>query len=803
MYHEKIPLATHPSDLPCPWGRQIPILLEKTVSRAKGVKGMVRTAILGYPRMGPARELKKALEQFWSSRSRQETLLEEAAKIRGSHWKLQKEAGIDFIPSGDFSLYDHVLDTAVMVGAIPSRYGREEDPLAAYFAMARGSQSVPALEMTKWFDTNYHYIVPEIAPDQQFRLGRRQVLEYSSQARGAGIASRPVLVGPVTFLSLAKGTEPSADPLARLDAVLPVYEEVLGQLASLGASWVQMDEPILVTDLSSRQKEAVKRAYTRLAGAAKVSLMLTTYFGDLGENLGLVQDLPVAGLHVDLVRGPAQLARILRRPPKEMVLSLGLVDGRNIWKADLESAIREAEKAVEALGPDRVVVASSCSLLHCPEDLSLETELDPEIRSWLSFARQKLEEVSIIARAMNKGRVSVAAQLSENREALESRAKSPRTSNPRVRDRMAALRPSMLRRASPFSKRRAVQEASLTLPLFPTTTIGSFPQTKEVRAIRAALKSGAVDSSAYEAFIEKEIQRTVRLQEQLGLDVLVHGEFERNDMVEYFGQMLSGFTFTAHGWVQSYGSRCVKPPVIYGDVERTAPMTVRWSTYAQSLTRRPVKGMLTGPVTILCWSFVRNDQPTEQTCKQIALAMRDEVKDLESAGLRVIQIDEPALREGLPLRRSQWKHYLRWAVDSFRIASSGVGDATQIHSHMCYAQFDDILPSIAEMDADVLSIETTRSRMELLGSFSTFRYPNQIGPGVYDIHSPRVPAAGEIEELLTKALAVLQPWQLWVNPDCGLKTREWKEVEPSLAALVAAARKLRERHATAGVKAAG
>ncbi len=765
---------------------------------------MVRTAILGYPRMGPARELKKALEQFWSSRMDQKSLLEQAAKIRGRHWTLQKDAGIDFIPSGDFSFYDHMLDTTNMLDAVPPRY-RQGDALAAYFAMARGSQSgnVPALEMTKWFDTNYHYMVPEIASDQQFHLAGRQVLDHAAEARAAGIASRPVLVGPVTFLSLAKGTEPSIDPLSRLDAVLPVYEEVLRQLASLGVSWVQMDEPILVTDLSSGQKDAVKRAYARLSGAAKISLMLTTYFGDLAENLGLVLDLPVSGLHVDLVRGPAQLARILKRPPREMVLSLGLIDGRNIWKADLESVIREAEKSVRAVGPDKVIIASSCSLLHCPEDLSLESELDPEIRGWLSFARQKLDEVSIIARALNKGRSSVAAQLEENRQALESRARSPRTKNPRVRDRMAALRPAMQRRASPFAKRRAIQEASLPLPLFPTTTIGSFPQTKEVRAIRAALKSGAVDSLSYEAFIEKEIQRTVRLQEDLGLDVLVHGEFERNDMVEYFGQMLSGFAFTTNGWVQSYGSRCVKPPVIYGDVERTAPMTVRWSTYAQSLTRRPVKGMLTGPVTILCWSFVRNDQPTELTCKQIALAMRDEVKDLESAGLRVIQIDEPALREGLPLRRSQWKSYLAWAVESFRIASSGVSDSTQIHSHMCYAQFDDILPSIAAMDADVLSIETTRSRMELLGSFSTFRYPNQIGPGVYDIHSPRVPATGEIEELLTKALAVLQPWQLWVNPDCGLKTREWKEVEPSLAALVAAARKLRERYAASNVKAAG
>jgi 5-methyltetrahydropteroyltriglutamate--homocysteine methyltransferase len=760
---------------------------------------MIRTAILGYPRMGPARELKKALEQFWSSRIDEKRLRTEAAEIRRAHWKLQKDAGIDFIPSGDFSLYDHMLDTAAMLGAVPARYQElfRRDPLRGYFGMARGSQreNLSALEMTKWFDTNYHYIVPEISPAQQFRMAWPQVLEHHEEAKSASLATRPVLVGPVTFLSLAKGTDKSANPLSRLDAVLPVYEEILRQLSRQGASWVQVDEPILVTDLSPAQKESFKRAYARLAGASALPLMLTTYFGELADNLDTALELPVSGLHVDLVRGQAQLAQILKRPPGSMVLSLGLIDGRNIWKADLEAAITEAERCVEAVGPDRVVVSTSCSLLHCPEDLSLETELDAEIRSWLSFARQKLNEVALIARALNQGRNSVKAELEATREALESRARSPRTRNPRVRDRMAKLSPSMYRRASPFSTRRAVQESALPLPAFPTTTIGSFPQTKEVRSIRAALKEGSVDEASYEKFIEKEIERTIRLQEKLGLDVLVHGEFERNDMVEYFGQMLSGFTFTGHGWVQSYGSRCVKPPVIYGDVERPSAMTVRWSTYAQSLTQRPVKGMLTGPVTILCWSFVRNDQPLAQTCTQIALAMRDEVKDLESAGLRVIQIDEPALREGLPLRASQWKDYLRWAVDSFRIASSGVADSTQIHSHMCYAQFDDILPSIAEMDADVLSIETTRSRMELLGSFSTFRYPNEIGPGVYDIHSPRVPAPQEIEELLTKALGVLQPWQLWVNPDCGLKTREWKEVEPSLEALVSAARTLRERHA--------
>ena len=758
---------------------------------------MAKTAILGYPRMGPARELKKALEQFWSSRIDEQALTAEARKIRGLHWNLQKAAGIDFIPSGDFSLYDHMLDTAMMTGAIPERYSDRGGGLAAYFAMARGSQegNVPALEMTKWFDTNYHYIVPELAPDQQFRLSFTQAADHAAEARAAGIESRPVLVGPLTFLSLAKTPEGLPAPLSLLDTLIPVYEEVLKKLAGLGVRWVQMDEPILVTELPPRARDALKRAYARLASSAAVSIMLTTYFGELKENLGAVTALPVAGLHVDLVRAPGQLAAVLKRLPRSMILSAGLVDGRNIWKADLEAAVSTAERAAEALGTDRLIIASSCSLLHTPEDLSLETALDPEIKSWLSFARQKLDEVSIIARAVTSGRQGVAAEMQDNRRSMESRRGSPRTRNPRVRDRMAALTASMGRRSSPFARRRALQDGALPLPLFPTTTIGSFPQTKEVRALRASLKSGAIDKAAYEKALEKEIERTIRLQESLGLDVLVHGEFERNDMVEHFGEMLSGFTFTGNGWVQSYGSRCVKPPVIYGDVERPAAMTVRWSTFAQSLTSRPVKGMLTGPVTMLAWSFVRNDQPLEMTCRQIALAIRDEVKDLEAAGIRVIQIDEPALREGLPLRRSQWKDYLRWAVEAFRIASSGVKDSTQIHSHMCYAQFDDILPSIAAMDADVLSIETTRSRMELLRSFATFRYPNQIGPGVYDIHSPRVPGTEEVVGLLKKALSVLRPSQLWVNPDCGLKTREWKEVEPSLAALVTAAKSLREAFA--------
>jgi 5-methyltetrahydropteroyltriglutamate--homocysteine methyltransferase len=761
---------------------------------------MTKTAVLGYPRIGPHRELKKALEQSWSSEIDEKALLAAAAQVRAGHWKIQRDAGIDFIPAGDFSLYDHVLDTACMVGAVPERYGVGSGPvgLTDYFAMARGSQGsgrdVPALEMTKWFDTNYHYIVPELSSSQKFRLAPARVMEQLQEAAAQGVSARPVLLGPVTFLSLAKAVEGSASPLALLDAVLPVYEEMLGQLAHTGASWVQVDEPLLVTDLSEPARSAFTRAYARLAKAG-ARIMLTTYFGDLRENLDLALSLPVAGLHVDLVRGTRQAAEILRRKPGQMVFSLGLVDGRNIWRSDLDAAVAAARPFVDAFGGDRVIVAPSCSLLHCPEDLSGETSLDPELRGWLAFARQKLDELVIVARALNDGTSSVKEQLAESARLRQSRKTSPRIHSSKVKDRLAALTPAMARRASPYASRRTAQSESIKLPPFPTTTIGSFPQTQKVRAARAERRSGAVTQAQYEKFLEEEIERTVRKQESIGLDVLVHGEFERNDMVEYFGEMLSGFTFTRNGWVQSYGSRCVKPPVIFGDVERPHPMTVRWSTYAQSLTKKPMKGMLTGPVTILAWSFVRDDQPRSLTCRQIAFAIRDEVKDLESAGIRMVQIDEPALRELLPLRRDERKEYLDWAVESFRIASSGVKDSTQIHTHMCYSEFNDIVPSIAAMDADVISVESARSRMELLGAFRDFHYPNEIGPGVYDIHSPRVPSAEEMLDLLEKALAVLSPEQLWVNPDCGLKTRQWKETEPSLVAMVQAAKKMRDAHA--------
>jgi 5-methyltetrahydropteroyltriglutamate--homocysteine methyltransferase len=761
---------------------------------------MIRTAVLGYPRIGAGRELKKALERYWASNADEKSLREEAASIRDIHWKTQSESGIDLIPSGDFSLYDHVLDTAAMIGAVPSRYGPELEPfpLSSYFAMARGRQAegrdLPALEMTKWFDTNYHYIVPELSADQSFRLAFRQSIDHFEEAAAHGIAARPVILGPVTFLSLAKVAEGrKEDQFYFLDGILPVYQEVLVQLASKGASWVQMDEPILVTELSDKVRRAFSHAYAHLS-ASGVKLMLTTYFGDLKENLDLALKLPVSGLHLDLVRGGGQGAKILRKHPPEIVISLGLVDGRNVWKADLRELVKTARDFVDIFGSDRVIVAPSCSLIHCPEDLSSESSLDEELRSWLAFARQKLDELAVVAKALNYGAESVSVQMEESDRARQSRRSSARIHNPRVQERLSLLTAEMAQRSSPYATRRAVQAASISLPLFPTTTIGSFPQTQMVRAKRAERRAGAISQGQYETFLEEEIERTVRLQESIGLDVLVHGEFERNDMVEYFGEMLSGFAFTRNGWIQSYGSRCVKPPVIFGDVERPQPMTVRWSTYAQSLTPKPLKGMLTGPVTILAWSFVRDDQPRSLTCQQIALAIRDEVRDLEASDIKMIQIDEPALREGLPLRTEDRKAYLDWAVEAFRIASAVVKDSTQIHTHMCYSEFNDIVGAIAAMDADVLSIESARSRMELLGAFREFSYPNEIGPGVYDIHSPRIPSRDEILSLLEKALAVLAPRQLWVNPDCGLKTRQWKETGPALVAMVQAAKTLRQRY---------
>lgn len=749
---------------------------------------MTRSANLGFPRIGRNRELKKALESYWKGESDANALHATAAQLRARHWSLQREAGIAVIPSNDFSLYDHVLDTSVLVGAIPPRFAGIADPDTRYFAMARGTDAAPAMEMTKWFDTNYHFIVPELHRDQAFALNAGKPLDHFREAQALGLVTRPVILGPVTFLSLAKAKDDGFDPLDLLNALLPVYAELLAQLKAEGADWVQIDEPVLVLDLSSRQQAALEKAYAVL-GKAGPDILLTTYFGDLRDNTELAARLPVAGLHIDLVRAPGQLDAVLAALPAGKTLSVGVVDGRNIWRTDLDAAFGLVSRVWDHIGPDCLEIAPSCSLLHSPVDLDAETALDDELKSWLAFARQKLEEVAALTTAQQRGRGAARTAFEASAAAIAAHKASARIHRPEVKARAAQA--IALDRNSSFASRREKQRARFNLPDYPTTTIGSFPQTKEVRQARAAFKKGQLDRAGYDAFLEQQTERAIRIQEELGLDVLVHGEFERNDMVEYFGEQLDGFAFTRNGWVQSYGSRCVKPPVIYGDVSRPAPMTVRWSAFAASLTDRHMKGMLTGPVTILQWSFVRVDQPRAETCRQIGLAIRDEVLDLEQAGIGIIQIDEPALREGLPLRRSDWDAYLRWAVDCFRLSASGVADDTQIHTHMCYAEFNDIMPAIAAMDADVISIETSRSDMELLEAFRDFNYPNEIGPGVWDIHAPRVPDQADMLALLRKAGRGIAPDQLWVNPDCGLKTRDWPEVKASLQNLVAAAKALR------------
>jgi 5-methyltetrahydropteroyltriglutamate--homocysteine methyltransferase len=752
---------------------------------------------LGFPPLGAARELKRATEGYWSGKTTRATLLATAVELRARHWRLQREAGIELSPSNDFSLYDRVLDTCALVGAVPARYGWTSGTvdLDTYFAMARGVQSggkdLTAMEMTKWFDTNYHYIVPEFTADQVFRLSSTKPVDEFSEAQKLGVTTKPVLIGPVTFLLVGKEKNETFGRLSLLDRLLPVYAEAIQRLAAAGAQWIQIDEPCLALDRTASELEAFRKAYGFLAeqtGGAK--LLLATYFAGLAENLPVALALPTHGLHVDLVRAPEQLDALLERWPKGRVLSLGVVDGRNVWRTDLEAALQPLERAAARIGSESLWVAPSCSLLHVPLDLDLETKLDPEILPWLAFAKQKLGEIATLTRALRDGRTSaaVAGQLKQSTQSVAARRSSPLTLNAVVRRRVETITERDLRRATPYGERRKRQ---LDLPAFPTTTIGSFPQTAEVRNARRRFLNGELSAVDYDRFIEEQITKTLALQEDIGLDVLVHGEFERNDMVEYFGEQLVGFAFTEHGWVQSYGTRYVKPPIIFGDVARPGPMTVRWSAFAQSKTRRPVKGMLTGPVTILQWSFVRDDQPRAETARQLALAIRDEVKDLEAAGIRVIQIDEPALREGMPLRRADWAAYQDWAVNAFRLATSGVADDTQIHTHMCYSEFNDVLQVIARMDADVISIENARSGSELLRAFERYRYPNEIGPGVYDIHSPRVPTVGEIVTALSAMRGVLDERQIWVNPDCGLKTRGWAETVPALKNLVAAAQQLR------------
>lgn len=759
---------------------------------------------LGYPRIGSNRELKKACEQYWSGKTTIQNLVQVGRNIRQQNWELQKHAGIDLIPSNDFSFYDQVLDLSLTVGAIPKRYhevilNKGNAELDLYFAMARGYQKddldITAMEMTKWFDTNYHYIVPEFVKDQQFKLFSTKILDEYNESKRLGIKTKPVIIGPVTYLLLGKEKEAGFDRIDLIKNLLPVYIDILKKLEEQHVEWVQFDEPFLSLDLTDKDKAAFKYVYVEIKKQfPNLKTLLTTYFEALKDNTELATSLPVTALHIDLVRNPEQLQPVLDAIPSNLILSVGVVDGRNIWKNDFKASLALIETAQANVGAKRLIISPSCSLIHSPCDLELETNesvLTPEIKQWLSFAKQKVDEIVTLKQLVN-GEEGAAEKLTDNINANENRKTSSLIHNQAVKQRVAGITTKDENRENAFVIRKEAQHKALKLPLFPTTTIGSFPQTPEVRSWRAKYKKGDFTLSEYDALIEKETEETIRFQEESGIDVLVHGEFERNDMVEYFGEQLAGFTFTKNGWVQSYGSRCVKPPVIYGDVHRPQPMTVRWSAYAQSLSDKWVKGMLTGPVTILQWSFVRNDQPRSETCTQIALAIRDEVVDLEKAGIKIIQIDEPAIREGLPLRKADWQQYLHWAVRAFRISASGVEDETQIHTHMCYSEFNDIIQNIADMDADVITIECSRSQMELLDAFADFKYPNEIGPGVYDIHSPRVPSKEEMVLLLEKAKSVIPAAQLWVNPDCGLKTRHWDETKKALIEMVAAAKVLRE-----------
>ncbi len=757
---------------------------------------MTLTHNLGFPRIGSGRELKKAVEAYWRGELTRQTLEQTGRALRTRHWHQQAEAGLDLIPVGDFSWYDQVLDMSAMLGVIPPRFnweGQEVD-LDTYFRMARGrartGEPTSACEMTKWFDTNYHYLVPEFYPDQRFRLSSNKLFDEVAEAKAQGYSVKPVILGPLSYLWLGKTKGRSFARLALLDALIPVYDEIFSGLKERGVEWVQIDEPILALDLPQAWRHAFESAYNRLQTGG-LKRLLATYFGPLGDNLTLACQLPVDGLHIDAVRAPQQLIAASDHLPTYKVLSIGVVDGRNIWRTDLDATLEILESAKERLG-ERVWLAPSCSLLHVPVDLEQETRLDSELKSWLAFARQKLNELAILKRALTEGRETVADALAAARSAVFARRQSPRIHRPEVKARVEAIDAAMTQRARPYAERAVLQRERLKLPLYPTTTIGSFPQTPEIRRSRRGLKQGLIGAQDYIARMREEIARVVRKQEELGLDVLVHGEPERNDMVEYFGELLEGFAFTENGWVQSYGSRCVKPPIIYGDVARPAPMTIDWISFAQSLTGKPMKGMLTGPVTLLNWSFVRDDQPRSQTCDQIALALREEVSDLEKAGIKIIQIDEAALREGLPLRKDDWKVYLDWAVRAFRVTAGGVADETQIHTHMCYSEFNDIIDSITEMDADVITIESSRSDMALLDAFLNFEYPNEIGPGLYDIHSPNVPSLEQMLNLMRKAGERIPLERLWVNPDCGLKTRGWPEVEAALANLVTAARVLRE-----------
>jgi 5-methyltetrahydropteroyltriglutamate--homocysteine methyltransferase len=759
------------------------------------------TQNLGYPRIGGQRQLKKACESYWAGKIDLNELKEVARKIKEENWQTQLEAGIDLIPCNDFSFYDQVLDTSLMLGVIPKRYSpvlsqvKANNEIDLYFAMARGYQKdgldITAMEMTKWLDTNYHYIVPEFTANQQFKLFNENVFaEYNSAKALLRQKAKPVLVGPVSYLLLGKEKEEGFERVDLIKNLVPVYVDIINRLKQLGAEWVQLDEPCLALDLSKKEKEAFEFAYRAIANRVSgINILVATYFEALLDNTQVAVNLPVAALHVDLVRAPEQLDEVLALIPERLQLSLGVIDGRNVWKNDYEKSLAQINKAVEKLGADRVIIAPSCSLLHSPIDLDGETVIDPEIKNWMAFAKQKLNEISEL-KQIAEGNAEL---LEINKKAIESRRTSAKVHKQAVKDRVAAITEASSTRNSTFPVRQQIQRERFNLPSFPTTTIGSFPQTDDIRQLRAKFKKGDLTLEQYDYAIEHATIDAIKWQEEIGIDVLVHGEFERNDMVEYFGEQLDGFLFTKNGWVQSYGSRCVKPPVIFGDVSRPADMTVRWSKFAAAQTDKPMKGMLTGPVTILQWSFVRDDQPRDVTTNQIAFAIHDEVLALEAAGIGIVQIDEAAIREGLPLRKAKRPHYLDWAVKAFRVTASGVEDKTQIHTHMCYSEFNDIIEHIAAMDADVITIETSRSQMELLHAFAHFEYPNEIGPGVYDIHSPRVPTTEEMVSLLTKAADLLPAQNLWVNPDCGLKTRKWPETKAALENMVAAAKQARKQ----------
>ncbi|OAL33905.1 5-methyltetrahydropteroyltriglutamate- homocysteine S-methyltransferase [Fonsecaea nubica] len=773
---------------------------------------MVQSSILGFPRMGVNRDLKKATEAYWGGKISQDELLAEGKRLRLAHWKIQKDAGIDIIPSNDFAFYDQVLDHIELFGVVPERYTKYNlAPLDEYFAMGRGLQrpatdsspavDVPSLEMVKWFDSNYHYVKPTLQDNQVFKLSSKPkpVVEFL-EAKEAGIITRPVILGPVSFLYLGKADRgQTIEPISALDKLLPLYVDLLKQLKDAGAESVQIDEPVLVFDLPPHVKEAFKPAYEKLGGlgSSAPKIVLATYFGDIVHNIDVLSYLKnLYAIHIDLVRNPEQLETVTSALGPQQVLSAGVVDGRNIWKTNFKKAIEIVETAIQKLGKDRVIVASSSSLLHTPHTLSSEKTLDPEIADWFSFACEKAKELAIIAKAVTDGPASVREALEANAKSMQARASSSRTNDQAVKERQSKVTPEMYNRRSPFPVRISQQQERLHLPLFPTTTIGSFPQTKEIRIQRNKFTKGEITAEEYEKFIEKEIRDVVKIQDELDLDVYVHGEPERNDMVQYFGERLKGYAFTTNGWVQSYGSRCVRPPIVVGDISRPAPMTVKESKFAASISSKPMKGMLTGPITCLRWSFPRDDVHQSVQAEQLALSLRDEVIDLEKAGVYVIQVDEPALREGLPLRAGKERtDYLKWAVDSFRLATAGVEDATQIHSHFCYSEFQDFFYAIAALDADVLSIENSKSDAKLLKVFVDEAYPRHIGPGVYDIHSPRVPSEQEIHDRIAEMLQYLKPDQLWIDPDCGLKTRQWKETKAALTNMVNAAKSFRAQYA--------